>query len=779
MAAGAAGTAAGRAAPPRSVGGRFRDLPWREPLTLVALALLTGVVGGLGAVVFRLAVAAGRWLFVIGLVGHALAFAGPARPWLLFLTPPLGLLLVGWISHGVAPEVRGDGVTQSLEALALRGGRLRPRVGLWGNVAAAITIGARGSVGREGPIALIGSSFGSSLGQLFRLNDRYTSLLLGCGAAAGIGATFNAPIAGALFGLEVVLGSYAMGSLVPVVIASFSGVVVFRAIWGSQLTMAAPAFGPLPPGAAAFVFLLGPLAAGAGLAATRGLQLAEEAFHRWRAPWPWQAILAGTFVGLLGLWLPGVLGVGYGTVHRAVQGGLGLSLLLLLAVGKYVATMVTVGAGGSGGVFAPSLYLGAMLGGAFGAALHALLPAAVPAPAVFAVVGLGAVFAAAAQAPLTAMVLILEMTGDYGLSASVMCACACSYFLYGMLARDSIYTVRLARRGIQVLRGTDVRPLQQVAVAAAMTPLGPRLRVTDTVEEAQRLLARAGASALPVFDEAGRCVGVADDLGLLRAAEAGEGDEAVGLHCRRDVPVLDPRLSLDDAMRRFGLLAVDLFPVGPDAAHVQGTLTRDDVLRAYHDRTALTLESQRRLDLVRGAGMDVDPGTFREALLPDAWPEAGLTLADLDLPAGAVVVQVQRAGAILVPQGGTRLLRGDRVLVYARDVAVVEEARRRLWSAARRRRAVLEEAFVLPAAGPPRTLAQLGLPETVLVVSVRHGDEVLLPRGDTVLHPGDTVVLRARDHGALMQAQALLARPPAPPAADTCATPGAVPPPGG
>lgn len=738
---------------------RLPDLPWREPLTLVALALLTGAAGGLGAVGFRLMVEAARWLFVTGLVDHALSFAGQARDWLVFLTVPLGLVLVGIISHHFAPEVRGDGVTQSLEALALRGGRIRARVGLWGNLAAAITIGARGSVGREGPIALIGAAFGSSLGQLFRLNDRYTSLLLGCGAAAGIGATFNAPIAGALFGLEVVLGSYAMGALVPTVIAAFSGVVVFRAVWGDQLVMASPVYGPAPPAALLFILLLGALAAAVGLACTRGLHLAEEGFRRWRASWLAQAILAGLFVGLLGLALPQVLGVGYGTVHGAVSGNFGIWLLLLLLAGKYVATMVTVGAGGSGGVFAPSLYLGGMLGGAFGAVLHAVWPAVAPQPALYAVIGLGAVFSAAAQAPLTAMVLILEMTGDYHLSAGIMGACAISYFVYGMLARDSIYTVRLSSRGIQILRGAEVRPLQRVSVSAAMSPLGARLAVGDTVQQAQREMLHANARALPVFDSDDVFVGVADDVALLHAVDAGEGTTPVGDHCRRDVPVLRKTLSLDDAMRHFGLLAVDLFAVGEDAAHIEGTLTRTDVLRAYYDRTALTLESQRRLDVVRGTGATDETGTFREALLPSAWPEEGLTLAEVDVPAGAVIVNLQRGNEVLVPQGGTRLLRNDRVLLYARDGALAEEARRRLLAASRRRGGVLEQRVLVPAmADGPRSIAQLRLPNGVLVISVQRGVEALLPRGDTLLEEGDTLVVRARDTPALRAAVAALAR---------------------
>jgi CIC family chloride channel protein len=188
---------------------------WAEPAALVGPAVLTDTAGGLGAIAFRLMIRACRYGFAVLLVQRGLAWAGPLRRWTPALSPALGLLLVGAITQYLAREVKGHGVPQILEALALRGGRIRPRVGLLGILAPAITIGAGGSVGREGPIALIGAAFGSTIGQLLGLGDAYLSLLLACGAAAGIAATFNAPIAGALFGLEVVPGSYAMGALVP------------------------------------------------------------------------------------------------------------------------------------------------------------------------------------------------------------------------------------------------------------------------------------------------------------------------------------------------------------------------------------------------------------------------------------------------------------------------------------------------------------------------------------------------------------------------------------
>jgi hypothetical protein len=285
-----------------------------------------------------------------------------------------------------------------------------------------------------------------------RLDETYTSLLVACGAAAGIAATFNAPIAGALFGLEVVLGSYAMGALVPVFLAAVTGTVLFRALEGTALAIPTPPYA-FPHGVAVVALLpLGLFGGLVALAYSRGLYAVEERFEAWRVPWPVKAVAGGVVVGLLGIALPGVLGVGYGSMQVAVRGGFGLGLLAALLAGKYVATLLTIGAGGSGGVFAPSLFLGTMLGGAFGQALAHLFPGFAGPPALYAVAGMGVVFAGAAQAPLTAVVIILEMTGDYTLTVGVAAACVVSYLVHGLLARDSMYTVRLSRRGIRERR---------------------------------------------------------------------------------------------------------------------------------------------------------------------------------------------------------------------------------------------------------------------------------------------------------------------------------------
>ncbi len=730
-------------------GAALRAAPLGEPLLLVGLAVLTGIVGGLGAVVFRLMIQACRYVFVRVILGRGLSFTGPLHPWTAALTPALGLVLVGVISNYFAKEVKGHGVPQILESLALRRGRIRPRVGFFGILAPAITIGAKGSVGREGPIALIGAAFGSSLGQGLRLSDAYTALLVGCGAAAGIGATFNAPIAGGLFGLEVVLGSYAMGALVPVFVSSVAGVTVFRLLMGNQLSMPSPQYDFAHPAGVGAMLLLGLLGGGLALAYSRGLYFVEELFDGWRTGWAWKALAGGIAVGAIGLVLPQVLGVGYASMHIAVVGRYGLLLLLGLLAGKYLATLLTIGAGGSGGVFAPSLFLGAMLGGAFGAALHAVFPSFAEAPALYAVAGMGVVFAGAAQAPLTAMVIILEMTGDYHLTVGVVGACVVSYLVYGSLARDSMYTVKLSKHGVRILRGAEVRPLQRLAVTAAMQPLTVRLQAEDTVEAAREMMAREGAHALPVFRHDDVLQGVVDDLQLLQAAHDGQPGRPVGEVCRTGVPILPPTLSLDDAMRRFGMLATDLLPVGADASHVLGTVSREGVLRAYYNRTVLTLETQSKLSLLRDREDATESGVFREVTLPMDWGE-GRAIGGLDLTPGAVIVSVRRGAGTLIPRGDTTLLPGDQVRLYAADAATVERAEGRLLAAVPRRLGLFGYLQLPEGWSPePRAVSMLRLPAGAILVAVQRSDHVVVPHGDTLMQSGDVVTICAQDRQTL------------------------------
>lgn len=632
----------------------------------------------MGAILFRLMIAwAGRAIRHALNVAPFLPHFGPPQQDLAFLGPAVGLLLASSISHYLAPEVRGHGIPQVLEALALRGGRIRPRVAGLGIVAPAVTIGAGGSVGQEGPIALIGASFGSVIGQLLRLSDRYLPLLVASGATAGIAATFNAPIAGALFAMEVVLGSYAMGVIVPTLVAAVTGSVTFNALMGNRLVLPAPTFSLQHPGEVLAMLLLGILGGLMGLVYTRGLDFSETAFARWRVPFWVKALTGGLAVGGLGWLAPQALGVGYDTMEQAVEGKLSLLVLTGLLAAKYLATLLTVGAGGSGGVFAPSLYLGTMLGGSYGTFLHLVFPGLVAVPQVYALAGMGAVFAAAAQAPLTAITIILEMTGAYGITVGVMAACALSYFVYGSLTRDSMYTVKLTRKGIVIVRGTEIRPMERVLVKAAQKKFRG-IPVTTPVAQAYASLSQRRQRSAVVVDEQGLLAGVVSEEDLRRALMSDQGNQPVGEFTTPTVVTVYPDQSLEEAMRLFAVYDYRLLPVvsRENPRQVVGILGRADILRAYNAYTLHGLETSRRVQLLRQIARD--QGVFSEFVLPRASRLAGRPLAELALPPQCLLVSVTRESKMLIPHGDTCLEPGDRLLVFCCPSRHLDEVERLL-----------------------------------------------------------------------------------------------------
>ena len=588
-------------------------------------------------------------------------------------TPPM--TIVGFITHYFAKEVKGHGVPQILESLALRGGKIRPRVAFFGILAPAITIGAGGSVGREGPIALIGGAFGSIVGQALRLSDKYTSLLLACGSAAGIAATFNAPIAGGFFGLEVILGSYSMGAIMPVFLSAVTGATVFDAIMGSQPPLQTAPFHVMHPIALLFMIVLGVIAGFLGLAYSRGLTWIEDVFHNWQVPFWVKTSIGGLAVGALGLAFPQVLGVGYSSIHAALSGQLAIGLLLVLFLSKYIATLTTVGSGGSGGVFAPSLFLGSMLGGAFGEGLQKLVPGLVPHPQIYAIAGMGAIFAAAAQAPFVAITILLEVTGDYQLTPVVMAACVTAYVVHGVVSRDSMYTVKLTRRGIRILSGNEVRPTERIQVRTAMEPLQVSLTVTDTVEKAFHTLSIARDHEVIVTNAEGRLAGVLSLPDLREKLDQGDLTAQITDLLPASTATVRPDQNLEDALRLFSLHEVDLLPViDPRTKQVTGVLTQRDVVRSYN---ASTLHSTTLSARIRQVQRELsEPGQLTSVRLTSQSKAADKTLAELHLPKGVVLVSIEREGEVLAPNGQTRLQAGDGVLLFILPVSMTEQVLR-------------------------------------------------------------------------------------------------------
>ena len=428
---------------------------------LVVIALLVGAGAGLAAAGFRELIFFITWLATghtqFGQQGHApslhLGFLGI---WFVILMPVLGGLAYGPLVQRFAPEARGHGVPEVMLAVAESGGRIRPPVTIVKALASAITIGTGGSVGREGPIVQIGSALASTLGQALRMPAGRLRIIVACGAAGGIAATFNAPVTGLFFGFEIVLREFSLDALCMTSLAAVTGDVISRAFFGSG-----PFFAAIPHdlsiangGSYLLVAVLGIAAALIGIGFKTVLYAAEDrvgALWRGRPEWA-RPVVGGVALGLLLLVLPQMYGVGYPVMDSVIAGHVVLGLVLVFLVGKIAATSLTLSIGGSGGVFAPSLFIGTMTGMAFGTAARHVFGASVGPPALYAVVAMGGVFAAAAQAPLTAIASVVEMTGNFTLTLPIMLVSGIAAALSRELSYGSVYTTKLLRRGIDIER---------------------------------------------------------------------------------------------------------------------------------------------------------------------------------------------------------------------------------------------------------------------------------------------------------------------------------------
>jgi CIC family chloride channel protein len=489
---------------PGRAGGWLRDT--RGGLFAVALAV--GAGAGLGAVAFRYLIYFFTWLAT----GHA-QFGQQGRvpsghlPWLglgfFVVIPVLGGLVYGPLIYRYAREARGHGVPEVMIAVAEGGGRIRPQVAAVKALASALCIGAGGSVGREGPIVQIGSALASGIGQRIRMPESRLKILVACGAAGGIAATFNAPITGVFFGVEIILRAFSVEAIFTVMLSAMVADVIAQAFDGS-----APFLSGFPAGIALhhlssylLVALLAVVAALIGLAFKSVLYRTEDLCDRlWKHRPEWaRPAVGGVALGLLLLAIPQIYGVGYPVMYKAVGGSYALWFLIVLAAAKMVATSLTIGIGGSGGVFAPSLFIGATSGMAFGEIAHHALGAAAGQPALYAVVGMGAVFTSAARAPLTSLASVVEMTGDFSLTLPVMLAVAIATALSRGLSYGTIYTTKLLRRGTDIDRPAPAGVLADMTVGDAMRPL-----VAPTPAPAPA--AGAGLPALPGMTVHGRDV---------------------------------------------------------------------------------------------------------------------------------------------------------------------------------------------------------------------------------------------------------------------------------
>jgi len=567
----------------RTLGGLRRHRLDRHISSLL-MAIAIGILSGYGAVLFRFVIQGAQYAFYQN-TEDILTFVSTVPVYCLIGLPALGGLVVGLLVRFGAREAKGHGVPEVMEAVSLSGGRIRKRVALVKIIASAVCIGSGGSVGREGPIVQIGSSIGSSISQILKTSVPQQRTMVGCGAAAGIAATFNAPIAGVLFALEVILEDFGLAAFSPVVLSSVMATTISRHYFGDFPAFVIPSYELASLWEFAIYPFLGLLAGLLAILFIVVLYKAEDLFDASKIPEWIKPALGGILLGLLLLKWPQVFGVGYGAINESLLNEMSGLLLFTLIFAKMGATSITLGSGGSGGIFAPSLFMGAMAGGFFGWVVNILFPGITASPAAYALVGMGALVAGTTHAPITAILIIFEMTGNYKIILPMMITCILSTVVAISLKNGSIYTVKLLRRGIDISGGLEQNILKALKVKQIMEG------DVTTVPEGMALINLINTfkikdvAYLHVVNENRELTGIISfrDIRPLLGEE-----EAHYLIIAKDVATTDlttisPEDNIQHALHIMSERGISQLPVvaGDNGKKVIATLREKDVLTAY------------------------------------------------------------------------------------------------------------------------------------------------------------------------------------------------------
>lgn len=548
---------------------------------IILLAIGIGVFAGLFSVLFRIMIGWAKGGFYG--TGQALLGFMPGEWWKVFV-PAIAGIVVGPLTYFLAREAKGHGVPEVMETVALRGARMRMRVIFVKALASASSIGAGASVGREGPIVQMGSGIGSIMAQWFKLHGEKVKTSVGCGAASGIAATFNAPIAGVIFAQEVILGKFTPTTFVPIVVSSVTASVVARIFVGDIPAFIVQSFTLNHPYELILYLLLGVLSAFTAVIFVKSLYLTEDIFDSWKGFPEWlKPVFGGLIIGLMGMGFPQILGVGYETIQGVFQNETLMGVLIVLVFLKILATSITLGSGHSGGVFAPCLFIGASLGGAFGLFVKQLFPTLVGHPGAYAIVGMGAVVAGATQAPITAVLIIFEMTRDYRLILPLMIAIVFSTFIYSYLSRGSIYTLKLLRRGIDLEAGKDINIMKRIKVGDVMTSPVEVVRLSDHVGRVIEIMHHSKHNGFPVINEKGELHGIITLQDVREAPVKGIMELPVKKIMTTTLKVTYPHELLDNVFRMMRKFELGHLPVvtPDDPNKLVGIITRSDLLKAY------------------------------------------------------------------------------------------------------------------------------------------------------------------------------------------------------
>lgn len=659
-----------------------------QGIMLIILSIAIGATTGLAAVFFI--------KLIHGIQYFCYAYLPSLLPgldiWAYLLIPVIGGILVGPLIY-FAHEAKGHGVPEVMQALIVHGGRIRARVAAAKILASALCIGTGGSAGREGPIVQVGSAFGSTLGQILNLSDERIRNMVACGAAAGIAATFNAPIAGVIFSIEVLMSGLQVRAFGNVVIAAVSSSIVSRVFLGARPAFEVPGYTLVSPLSILLYLALGLLAALVGIMFIRMLDFSERFFDNWDFPQLFKPAVGALGLGVIGLTytiipgigvpeavrdqmdnpilqtLPHMYGSGFEFIEIALQGSGSLWVLLLLVFLKPLATSFTLGSGNSGGVFAPSLFIGAMFGGAMGHLFELWFPSISGGAGAYALVGMAAVFSATARAPLTAMLIVFEMSNDYLIILPLMVAGVTACYFAQWLHPESIYTLKLSKRGIRFSEGRDMDIMQGVRVSEVMKVNPVTIHKDKPLYELMSLFQESNILGFPVMQDYSKLHGIVT-LQDIHKLQSREDFSPLGMTVK-DVAIENPITVYPDepiwaAIQKMAPRDLARLPVidRDGSKTLLGVISRSDILRAYD----VGVVRKQRGQIVEGQTSlrDLKENGFVEFVLKEDDKCNHARVKDLPLPQTINLVSIRRGGNVIIPRGNTRLESGDVVTVFGK-----------------------------------------------------------------------------------------------------------------
>ncbi|MBN2046986.1 MAG: chloride channel protein [Anaerolineaceae bacterium] len=730
---------------------RFNAFRVPESMQLILIAVVLGALVGLAAVLFRELIRLVQWAAFDWLAG----LITPIAPAYLIVIPMLGGLLVGLITTYLSPEARGSGIPQTIEAISLRHGHIRKRVMFTRLLASSICIGTGGSAGREGPIVHVSASIASTIGQFFHVSNKRMRLFVACGAAGGVAATFNTPIAGALFALEVILRQFSIGNFGAVVVSSVTAAVIGHWFVGDEPIFFAPFYTLQHPQELLLYLLLGIVCGLAGILFKRLLFLIASLGDRSKLPAYLKPVIGMALLGGIGLLsakvdgIPRVFGIGYASVNDALRGNLLLPMAFSLLFLKMIATSFTIGADGSGGVFAPSLFMGAMLGYGFGGLVNLVFPVLSAPQGAYALVGMAAFFGGVAFAPMTAILMQFEMTGNYDLILPLMLATVISTVVARLIDNDSLFIMLLGRRGVVLPDENQTDLMRRLTVFEVMRREFLTLAPTEPISRLRDLLRETHLHSFPVVDDERRLLGMVT-LSDYERAKKEDIDETAPIEkiaSKHPLWALYPDDSMWEALDLLGRTNVNALPIlDPSGSRkVVGLISRASIPSAYRRALLLEAREQYRSEALRVG--DLNGINFLEVEIPLRAPVVGERISEIGLPDECLVVSVRRGRRVFIADGSTDLRAGDWVTVFAaQDAAPM--VRKRLtgmplnpgeMDALGERMGHLEIALPAGSRLSGVMVRDLQIPPNCVLVSIRREAEMVVPRGDVALAAGDVI----------------------------------------